>query len=449
MKKFLLLFTIIFTLTSSLYAKKYALIVGVPSGFAPNSGIELDMKSMEGLFDGYGYKIKILKDPRPKDLRAALKNYQSLSANDNFVFYYTGHGGQMPDRNGDESDGKDEFLALREIPKGASSQGDYSSFFVDDEMYGLLSKIKAKKYVFFDSCNSGTAFKSAGSNAVSKSLGFFKGARVVAYEDTVNENTISSLAFFGAAKDGTSAQATRQGSMFTLAIKDALKHKKGDLNGDGKITFKELETYTRNDIKKLCRNNGSPVFIPELHMEGMKKSENVIDALKRKSRITSESSSSRSALERGFDQLLSNGSMETLSVSSKASYKNGQNITLSINSKNASGYLYVILIDKNEHTLLYPNKYEKTSKVKSGKFNFPRDVSSKFQVEAAPPYGRTVIYTILSPKPLDMYNKCTGNVFNVFGLDSPQSAKTLNLMRGAVVKANKVLLGKTIYDVKR
>lgn len=64
----------------------------------------------------------------------------------NFVFGYSGHGSNVADKNGDETDGRDECLCL------------YDAFLIDDEIRTLLSAFhpQAKITVISDSCHSGS-----------------------------------------------------------------------------------------------------------------------------------------------------------------------------------------------------------------------------------------------------------------------------------------------------
>lgn len=76
-------------------------------------------------------------------LRAAAKQ---LQGGDLFFLTYSGHGGQVPDVNGDEDDGKDETWCL------------YDGQLIDDELYFELSRFAAgvRILVLSDSCHSGT-----------------------------------------------------------------------------------------------------------------------------------------------------------------------------------------------------------------------------------------------------------------------------------------------------
>lgn len=74
-----------------------------------------------------------------------------LKSGDIFVLTYSGHGGQLPDLNGDEDDSMDETWCL------------YDGQLIDDETYNLLGKFTAgvRILVFSDSCHSGTVIKQA------------------------------------------------------------------------------------------------------------------------------------------------------------------------------------------------------------------------------------------------------------------------------------------------
>lgn len=71
---------------------------------------------------------------------------KSLTRGDLFLLTYAGHGGQVPDRNGDEPDRQDETWVL------------YDRQLIDDELYALYAKFKAgvRIVVISDSCHSGS-----------------------------------------------------------------------------------------------------------------------------------------------------------------------------------------------------------------------------------------------------------------------------------------------------
>jgi len=115
---------------------------------------EFDANDMEKLAEGRGFEThKLLtKKATAKALTEALEEASSkLDNGDILVFTYSGHGGQVPDANGDERDRMDETWVL------------YDRQMVDDEVYSLLGKFKpgVRIAIFSDSCHSGTVAREA------------------------------------------------------------------------------------------------------------------------------------------------------------------------------------------------------------------------------------------------------------------------------------------------
>jgi hypothetical protein len=83
---------------------------------------------------------------REKVRGAVTRAATAANAGDMVLLTYSGHGGQLPDRNGDEPDGKDETWCL------------YDGELVDDELLELFTKFRpgVRILVLSDSCHSGT-----------------------------------------------------------------------------------------------------------------------------------------------------------------------------------------------------------------------------------------------------------------------------------------------------
>jgi metacaspase-1 len=94
---------------------------------------ENDADAMAAIAQKLNYsKITILKTKQAtcEAVKTALEMYASiLTSGDILLLSYSGHGGQLPDLNGDEiTDGKDETWCL------------YDGEFLDDELYNLFAK---------------------------------------------------------------------------------------------------------------------------------------------------------------------------------------------------------------------------------------------------------------------------------------------------------------------
>jgi len=121
-----------------------------------------------------------------------------------FVLFISGHGGQVPDLNGDEDDGMDETLVM------------WDGELTDDVMCELWQKLPAGVRVFFvsDTCNSGSNFR----------------AKPISARSFVPRNYTGQLIHFGGCADGKSSMGSASGGQFTTALVDGW---------DPKMSYKE------------------------------------------------------------------------------------------------------------------------------------------------------------------------------------------------------------------
>ncbi|MBF0312740.1 MAG: caspase family protein [Oligoflexia bacterium] len=109
-----------------------------------------DSLAIKQLLESRNFTTHHFVDPSSSELQEKLTQFAlELKAGDTFVFYYSGHGGQVADENGDESDKLDETLILLDRP------------FLDDELRKLFAAFKIGVKILFlsDSCHSGTVYK--------------------------------------------------------------------------------------------------------------------------------------------------------------------------------------------------------------------------------------------------------------------------------------------------
>ena len=120
----------------------------------PLAACEFDARDMAAIARAKGMKPTVLLTARATRkatlaaLRAAAK---ALAKGDLFFLSYSGHGGQVEDVTGDESDKKDETWCL------------FDGQLIDDELYHELSRFRAgvRILVLSDSCHSGTVTRAA------------------------------------------------------------------------------------------------------------------------------------------------------------------------------------------------------------------------------------------------------------------------------------------------
>jgi hypothetical protein len=111
---------------------------------------EFDAKDMAAVAEDKGFETETLltKQGTAKAVKDAIgRSAAELNEGDILFLTYSGHGGQVPDRNGgDEPDRQDETWVL------------FDRQLVDDELYGLWSRFKrgVRIFVLSDSCHSGS-----------------------------------------------------------------------------------------------------------------------------------------------------------------------------------------------------------------------------------------------------------------------------------------------------
>lgn len=111
-----------------------------------------DANSMQALAQAQGFQTTKLTDGQATSSEVLAQidaAASSLVSGDIYLITYSGHGGQIPDESGQESDGMNETWCL------------YDRQLIDDELYNLWSRFASGVRIFIssDSCHSGTVVR--------------------------------------------------------------------------------------------------------------------------------------------------------------------------------------------------------------------------------------------------------------------------------------------------
>jgi hypothetical protein len=161
--------------------RRWAVVVGVGDyvNYGDEQGGDLpgaanDARNMRDvLVARWGFRpdgVRMLLDAEAtrEGIRQALAEWLPSVARpgDLIVFYYSGHGSQVFDRDGDETDGLDETLCPADVMRN-SSRLDIK----DDELGGWLRALPTRNVtVILDACHSGTATRAVAPFARRKAL---------------------------------------------------------------------------------------------------------------------------------------------------------------------------------------------------------------------------------------------------------------------------------------
>ncbi|MBA2459211.1 MAG: caspase family protein [Gemmatimonadales bacterium] len=111
-----------------------------------------DARDMQAIAVAEGFRTTLFTDDQATSnevIKTIARFATELTSGDILLLSYSGHGGQVPDVNGDDEDGQDETWCL------------FDRMVVDDELYNLWSQFQAgvRVFVLSDSCHSGTMLK--------------------------------------------------------------------------------------------------------------------------------------------------------------------------------------------------------------------------------------------------------------------------------------------------
>ncbi|KAI0270331.1 peptidase C14, caspase domain-containing protein [Russula aff. rugulosa BPL654] len=223
--------------------KRKALVIGINYSHHPDR----DFKLQQCVWDAYvmacflrtdlGFApcdIRVMTDkmakssdrPTKRNILLAMRELvRDAQSGDSFFVYFSGHGVQIKDMDGDEDDGLDECIcAMDYFADDTNSTANTPGLIVDDVMHDILVRPLpqgCRLTALFDSCHSGTALDLPfvyDSNGVVKPFRHPEWLRVL-NEKASNADVVS----LSASRDDQSAEETRRGGALRCAFIDSVK----------------------------------------------------------------------------------------------------------------------------------------------------------------------------------------------------------------------------------
>ena len=400
-------------------AEQRALLVGVGKLDIPGNdlpSIELDLDRMHEMLNLMGFEdrqIHTLQDEAAtsRNVIAEFNGWlkQGVQPNDRVVFYFSGHGSNIPDLRGDQDDNVSQVLVTHDVKRvrdkgGSSLAGVLPDFRISE----LLAAIPSRHVLFIvDSCHSGTVTRSFNLNnhslgsspvfvksynypgmpsppphAVSRGLATAKERKEPQWDSHANYIAIT------AAADNQEAIGTMNGGVFTLGLTDAVKR----LTSEGKNpTPREL----RDDADAYIR---SKVDKDQIHTPQIMGNETLADAPIKVISLNASNGPNRKRLL----ELVAQQPQHIDLTASSAQYVVDAPVRLTLKVP-ADGYLNVVSVDaKDSATVLFPNGIQQTNAVSAGTFTFPT-AQMAFDLLASEPIGPTLVVAFLSSDPINFY----------------------------------------------
>ena len=393
-------------------AEQRALLVGVGKYAVPGidlPGIDLDLERMRDTLNVMGFEDSQIHQLLDGDATSAnlIREFeiwlkQGVEAEDRVVFYFSGHGSNTPDVDGDEPDGVDEVLVTHDVRRiQQDGRPALAGVVTDDQIASLVAGIPSKKvWIIVDACHSGTVSRSLSMDNMSlgdqtvfvKSFtytGMPEGKQFEFDRDFEKSGDMNYVSI-SAAGDGEKAIGTSRGGVFTIGMTEAIT--KISKTG-GTVTVNQLRDYAGQYIKE-------HVDEVRVHNPQVNGNEDLAAGALQVVPVTAENGPNRKRLL----QLVAEQKNRFELTSSKTIYVIDDPVEISMEIP-IDGYLNLVTVDAQDNaTVLFPNEFNPENEVKAGSFSIPTD-EMDFVLPASEPAGPTLIAAFVTRDPINFYTQ--------------------------------------------
>ncbi len=401
------------------------------------NGVDLDIQMMTEFAQILGFKrqaIKVLahESASTSNVVSAVENWliEGVGPQDRVLFYFSGHGSQVPDASKDEKDEFDEVLLLHDV--ALHQQGQHQTLtgvLVDDDFNAMLARMRSRNIlVILDACHSGSATRSlhltarsfSVDNAQVKYLSYSpyieaasdRGSFDVMEPHTSQEANHHYVAIT-ACRDDEKTVTTAQGSIFTLGLRQVVR---SAAMAGANITPQELKRQTTVFIREQIQADAM-AFHPQIAGN--------LDLQRHPLQLV-PSGASPGFVRREMETLV-NKSNETVWIKlNKSCFEIGDALEISLWIPEP-GYLNIISINADDRaTVLFPNQYHPSSRVNRGRMTIP-DGHMGFELMTDGKPGANFITAILSQSPINAFENGFRTQTDVLATLSPKSTRSLVL----------------------
>ncbi|KOR30196.1 hypothetical protein TI04_06825 [Achromatium sp. WMS2] len=423
-------------------AADHALLIGVgnyhDTKIPSLSGIDFDIEMMQEVSSLLGFapnNIRILKnaDATSTAIRQAFTDWliNATQPGDRVLFYFSGHGSQIPDTNGDEADGNDEVLLAYDTKLVVRhSQETLNNVLVDDEIHELITKMLGRKLIMLvDACHSGSSFRGItltqhlGKTRVQSKFFDYAGrmptsARGVRIRNNITDNagasTSMQYAVLAAANDDEEALNSPNGGFFTIGIYRTIRAQAQ--SNHGALTMAMLQQRVTAYLS--IELSQQRMFNPQLSGDpGL---------------ITAPLPVTAAPIGQGaqwqrLESLYQEASNHfTITPNQTQHHVNRDYLELTLNIPTSGGYLNILNVGPDDEvTILFPNEYQPSNKVAAGPLLIPGP-RALFRIGVPGPTGSNLIVAFVTPQPVNLHQ--TGfqaNTEDVFRNLMPAGANEL------------------------
>lgn len=396
--------------TAPTNAEPRALLVGVGKYSVPGidlPGIDLDLERMRETLNIMGFEdsqIRSLLDDQATSSNV-IKGFETwlkdgVEPGDRVVFYYSGHGSNIPDFNGDEDDGVDEVLVTHDVRRVSKNGKRTLSGVVDDDTLSeLIAAIPSDRiWIIVDACHSGTVTRdivmdnlSLGDDPIFTKSFAYSGMPIgksPVFDRSLDAETEMNFVSMSAAGDQEKAIGTTNGGVFTIGLSNTIR--------DAAQSGKTLNVFElRDSSAQYIRDHVDEWAVHNPQVTG---NESLAQGALKILPLAAGNGPNRKKL---LDMVAEQDAPFEFSANSETfALEEPVELTMSIPM---DGYLNVISVDSADTaTVLFPNKYHLDHAVTAGKFSFPT-AQMAFDLPASEPIGPTLVVGFVTKDPVNFY----------------------------------------------
>ena len=426
--------------TTRAQAEDRALLVGVGRYAHLDerlNGVSLDIRMMTEFarilgFDSSAIKVLEHENASTREVVAAVESWliEGVGPEDRVLFYFSGHGSQIPDDSADENDAFDEVLLMYDA--AIEQQGrdqTLTGVLVDDDFNAMLTRMRSRNvFVILDACHSGSATRNLRLNSRSLALDdaqikFFSYSphleaaggrgRFDVVDPPGSGTADANYVVLTACRDDEKTVATAQGSIFTLGLRQVVRSAAMDGN---MITPAELKHQATRFIREQIRSD-TLRFHPQIAGNA--------DLQKRPLRLVALDTDS-GFVGQEMETLVQKSKQTVWIELNKRCFETGDALEISVWIPEP-GYLNIISINAlDQGTILFPNRYHPRSAVKRGRLTIPGD-HRHYALMADGHTGPHQITAFLTRSPLNTYENGFRSATDVLARLSPNAARSLVL----------------------
>ncbi|HPE70744.1 MAG TPA: caspase family protein [Candidatus Competibacter sp.] len=380
-----------------------------------------DVRAMRQFaLDTLGYRpdqIQVLLDGEATraGILSALEDWliKGTQPGDRVLFYYSGHGDQMPDTNGDEDDHYDETLVS--VDTEPDEQGGYRNMISDDELDARLTRLVDRDTtVIIDSCHSGTITrglldpanrrdrKTLDPVASRSASDFSQSMKSHRNEESLLKGNRQRVVWSAVspAQVALVEEVNPPGGVFTRRFLAGLRDRKADRNGNGEVSYAELLDYVLRESAAYCQRLGKACNLgltPTLE----------VDPAYRGQPVFAFSAKPLPVPDLASELLAHDNPLQAkLEILPSAVFREGEAMQFRVTSPR-SGYL--VVLDVNAHgkvTQLFPNRYSDKAKKQNRIYaNRPITIPDAYHgslFRAQEPLGPGRLLAVISADPVSL-----------------------------------------------